>query len=158
MSTIPRAHRLRLLSPRRTAAAAAPGGAGVAMVIGATSKWQSGGANTLLVHGRALPDDELPPSAKWGVGGAVALKFASQGFRTVVTTRTAANAKGLQRAIEAAGGEGMVVELDLASEVSISRAFAAVRARWGDPDGVVLNAGWVPVRRSVGRSIRFLSV
>ena len=74
MSTIPRAPRLRLLSPRRTAAAAAPGGAGVAMVIGATSKWQSGGANTLLVHGRALPDDELPPSAKWGVGGAVALE------------------------------------------------------------------------------------
>ena len=55
----------------------------VAMVIGATSKWQSDGRNTLLAHGRALDDSGVPVGARWGVGGAIAQKFAQEGFFTV---------------------------------------------------------------------------
>jgi len=44
----------------------------VAVVIGATSKWQSDGRNTLLVHGKALDDSDLPVGARWGIGGAIA--------------------------------------------------------------------------------------
>jgi hypothetical protein len=44
----------------------------VAMLIGATSKWQSDGRNTRMAHGGNIPDDELPLSARWGVGGAIA--------------------------------------------------------------------------------------
>ena len=48
----------------------------VAVVVGATSKWQSAGRNTKLVHGKALDDSDMPVGARWGVGGAIAQKFA----------------------------------------------------------------------------------
>ena len=39
-----------------------PGSKGkpVAVVVGATSKWQSDGRNTKLVHGKAVDDSDLP--------------------------------------------------------------------------------------------------
>ena len=71
---------------------------GVAVVIGATSKWQSDGRNTHLVHGQDVDDSHMPVGARWGVGGAVAQKFAAEGFTTVLTTRQASNAAALQAA------------------------------------------------------------
>tara|TARA_B100000085_G_scaffold46983_1_gene40238 strand:- start:794 stop:1045 length:252 start_codon:yes stop_codon:yes gene_type:complete len=59
----------------------------VAVIIGATSKWQSDGRNTLLAHGHAVEDSTLPTSVRWGVGGAIAQKFAKEGYFTVLTTR-----------------------------------------------------------------------
>ena len=88
----------------------------VAVVVGATSKWQSDGRNTKLAHGKALDDSHLPAGVRFGIGGAVAQKFAQQGFFTVLTTRTAANAAGLAAAIREQGGDCMVVELDLSSQ------------------------------------------
>lgn len=118
----------------------------VAMVIGATSKWQSDGRNTLLAHGRALDDSGVPVGARWGVGGAIAQKFAQEGFFTVLTTRAEANAKPLAAAIGEQGGACMITELDLASEHSISEAFAAVRRDAGEPEVVVYNAGYLEGR------------
>ena len=94
----------------------------VAVVIGATSKWQSDGRNTQLAHGRTLDDSDLPVGVRWGVGGAISQKFAQEGFYTVLTTRTAANASPLAAAIGEQGGECMIVELDLASRNSILNA------------------------------------
>ena len=34
----------------------------IAVIIGATSKWQSDGRNTLLAHGHAVEDSTLPTS------------------------------------------------------------------------------------------------
>ena len=118
----------------------------VAVVIGATSKWQADGRNTKLAHGHALDDSELPVGVRWGVGGAVAQKFAREGFFVVLTTRSAANAAGLNAAIREQGGACMTVELDLVSEASISRAFAAIRSEAGDPEVVVYNAGYLEGR------------
>jgi len=67
----------------------------VAVVIGATSKWQSDGRNTLLAHGKPLDDSDLPVGVHWGIGGAIAQKFAREGFFVVLTTRSEANASGL---------------------------------------------------------------
>ena len=72
--------------------------------MGATSKWQADGRNTKLAHGKALDDRDLPVGVRWGVGGAVAQKFAHEGFVTVLTTRKAANAAGLEKAIQEQGG------------------------------------------------------
>ena len=118
----------------------------VAVVLGATSKWQSDGRNTHLAHGRALDDSELPVSVRWGVGGAVSLKFAKEGFLVVLTTRNASNAAALEEAIQEQGGESMIVELDLASRDSISKAFAQIRDQAGDPDVLVYNAGYLEGR------------
>ncbi len=118
----------------------------VAVVIGATSKWQSDGRNTRLIHGGELDDSDLPVGVRWGVGGAISQKFASEGFLVVLTTRNASNAAALQAAIGERGGESIIVELDLASPDSISNAFAQIRELAGDPDILVYNAGYLEGR------------
>lgn len=118
----------------------------VAVVIGATSKWQADGRNTLLAHGEELDDSSLPVGVRWGVGGAVAQKFAAEGFLVVLTTRTASNAAGLHEAIVSQGGEALVVELDLVSEESIQAAFSRIRTEVGDPSVLVYNAGYLEGR------------
>jgi NAD(P)-dependent dehydrogenase (short-subunit alcohol dehydrogenase family) len=118
----------------------------VAVIIGATSKWQADGRNTKLAHGKVLDASSLPVGARWGVGGALAQKFASEGFFTVLTTRTASNAVALAAAIQQQGGACMTVELDLASEKSITAAFATIRAEAGEPDVLIYNAGYLEGR------------
>jgi NAD(P)-dependent dehydrogenase (short-subunit alcohol dehydrogenase family) len=115
-------------------------------VVGATSKWQADGRNTRLAHGKVLDDRDLPVGIRWGVGGAIAQKFAREGFFVVLTTRSAANAAALEKAIIEQGGQSMTVELDLVSRESISRAFATVRSHGGDPDVLVYNAGYLEGR------------
>ena len=118
----------------------------VAVVVGATSKWQSDGRNTKLAHGKVIDDSDMPVGARWGIGGAVAQKFAKEGFFVVLTTRNAANASGLEQAIREQGGEGMIVELDLVSHDSISQAFAQIRDQVGDPNVLIFNAGYLEGR------------
>ena len=118
----------------------------VAVVVGATSKWQSDGRNTKLAHGKALDDSDMPVGVRWGVGGAISQKFAKEGFFVVLTTRNAANASALEKAIREQDGESMIVELDLASRDSISKAFAQIRDQVGDPNVLVYNAGYLEGR------------
>jgi NAD(P)-dependent dehydrogenase (short-subunit alcohol dehydrogenase family) len=118
----------------------------VAVVVGATSKWQSDGRNTKLALGRTLDDSDIPVAARWGVGGAIAQKFAQEGFFVVLTTRFAANASLLAAAILDQGGDCMTVELDLASEQSVAAAFAAIRRDAGDPHVLIYNAGYLEGR------------
>src|SRR5215213_6655366 len=118
----------------------------VAVVIGATSKWQAEGRNTLLAHGKPVDDSELPVGVRWGVGGAIAQRFAKEGFFTVITTRNAPNAAGLASAIREQGGDCAIVELDLSLQDSITSAFAMIRRDAGDPEVVVYNAGYLEGR------------
>ncbi len=118
----------------------------VAVVIGATSKWQAEGRNTLLAHGHPVDDSDVELGVRWGVGGAIAQKFAQEGFFTVLTTRREANAARLAAAIREQSGECMVVELDLVSQELISSAFAAIRREAGDPDVLIYNAGYLEGR------------
>lgn len=118
----------------------------IAVVVGATSKWQSDGRNTKLAHGKTLDDSHLPVGVRWGIGGAIAQKFAQEGFRVVLTTRARANAAALADAVKTQGGDCMIVEMDLVSEQSIASAFATIRQEAGDPDVLVYNAGYLEGR------------
>jgi NAD(P)-dependent dehydrogenase (short-subunit alcohol dehydrogenase family) len=118
----------------------------VCVVVGATSKWQSDGRMTALAHGHAVNDSEVEVGVRWGVGGAIAQKFAAEGFFTVLTTRNEANAAPLAAAIRDQGGECLIVELDLVSQDSISQAFATVRRDAGDLDALIYNAGYLEGR------------
>src|SRR5438552_130787 len=118
----------------------------VAVVVGATSKWQADGRNTRLAHGKALDDSDLPVGIRWGVGGAIAQKFAREGFFVALTTRSQANASGLAAAIGEQGGDCMIVELDLSRQDSVAAAFATVRSDAGDPQVLVYNAGYLEGR------------
>lgn len=123
-----------------------PSGKQVAVIVGATSKWQSDGRNTQLAHGQDIDDSDIPVGIRWGIGGAIAQKFAGEDFFTVLTTRTAANAAPLADAIVAQGGECMIVELDLVSEASVATAFEAIRREAGDPGVLIYNAGYLEGR------------
>ena len=118
----------------------------VAVVVGATSKWQSDGRNTLLAHGKPVDDSNVEVGVRWGVGGAIAQKFAQEGFFTVLTTRKEANAAALAAAIRGQGAECMIVELDLVSQDSIANAFATIRREAGDPEVLIYNAGYLEGR------------
>ena len=118
----------------------------VAVVIGATSKWQSDGRNTRLAHGTDIDDSDLPVGVRWGIGGAIAQKFAAEGFLVALTTRSISNATALEQAIMSQGGDCMIVELDLVSEQSISSAFASIRREAGDPAVLIYNAGYLEGR------------
>src|SRR3954465_14971790 len=115
----------------------------VAVVVGATSKWQADGGHPPLAHGVELDDSDLPVGIRWGIGGALVQKFAAEGFFVVLTTRAAANAVGLEEEVRGRGGECMAVELDLVSEQSISAAFQRVRREVGDPSVLIYNAGYM---------------
>ena len=118
----------------------------VAVIVGATSKWQSDGRNTKMAHGKELDDSHLPVGIRWGVGGAIAQKFAQEGFFTVLTTRKESNATNLETAINEQGGACMIVELDLSSEESVRSAFNQIRNEAGDPAVLVYNAGYLEGR------------
>src|SRR6202035_667602 len=118
----------------------------VCVVIGATSKWRPDGRNTILAHGHAVDDSDVEVGVRWGVGGAIAQKFAQEGFFTVVTTRSETNAAPLAKAIREQGGECMIVELDLVSQDSIASAFATIRREAGGPEVLIYNAGYLEGR------------
>jgi NAD(P)-dependent dehydrogenase (short-subunit alcohol dehydrogenase family) len=118
----------------------------IAVIVGATSKWQADGRNTKLAHGGEVDDSDLPVGARWGIGGALAQRFASEGFLVVLTTRHSPNAAALEAAIRDQHGDAMVVELDLASQDSIATAFAQVREQAGDPEVLIYNAGYLEGR------------
>jgi NAD(P)-dependent dehydrogenase (short-subunit alcohol dehydrogenase family) len=114
----------------------------VAMIIGATTKWTAAGQSTVHSHGGAIDDADLPPTVRWGMGGAIALKFAQEGCFTVLTSRQRANAEPLAAVIRERGGQCLIVELDVTSQASIEAAFAAVREAAGDPAIVIYNVGY----------------
>ena len=118
----------------------------VAVIVGATSKWQSDGRNTKMAHGKEIDDSHIPIGIRWGVGGALAQKFAQEGFFTVLTTRKESNASSLEIAIKKQDGACMSVELDLTSEESVRSAFTQIRNQAGDPNVLIYNAGYLEGR------------
>ncbi|HWD06135.1 MAG TPA: SDR family NAD(P)-dependent oxidoreductase [Amycolatopsis sp.] len=123
-----------------------PDGMPVAVIVGATSKWRADGPNTVLAHGRSISADEAPADSRWGLGGALAMRFAREGYLVVLTTRTASNADPLVEVIRSRGGRCAVVELDLGDPASIGRAFAEIRAAAGNPELLIYNAGYMAGR------------
>jgi len=81
----------------------------IAVIVGATSKWQADCRNTKLAHGGEIDDGDVPVGARWGIGGAIAQRFAGEGFLVVLTTRRAANAAALAAAIEDQQGDPEVL-------------------------------------------------
>ena len=118
----------------------------VAVIVGASSKWQSDGRNTKLVHGTEIDDRDIPIGIRWGIGGAIAQKFASEGFFTVLTTRNEKNAQPLANVIRKDGGECLIIELDLISERAINNVFNTIRNELGPPHVLIYNAGYIEGR------------
>jgi NAD(P)-dependent dehydrogenase (short-subunit alcohol dehydrogenase family) len=79
--------------------------------------------------------------ASSGLGRRFATILAASGAKVVIGARRAALLDTLADEIAAAGGEALVVTLDVTNEESIIAAFDAAAARFGPVDTVVANAG-----------------
>jgi NAD(P)-dependent dehydrogenase (short-subunit alcohol dehydrogenase family) len=84
-----------------------------------------------------------------GIGRATALLMAREGARVAALGRTEEELREAVAAIEAEGGEGMVVRADVADPTQMHDAVEAVIQRWGRLDVVFANAGvngvWAPL-------------
>ena len=76
-----------------------------------------------------------------GIGRATAFAFAKTGYHTVVTDVLVTEGREVVAAIQACGGSAEFIELDVRSTEAVNAAVAAVEARYGALDVLVLNAG-----------------
>jgi hypothetical protein len=99
----------------------------VAAVVGATSKWQSDGRNTLPAHDKTLDESDLPVKPTLGHRGRHLAEVCPGEVLRRADNHNKANASALARAIQEQGDDCMFVELDLVSQSSITTAFAMIR-------------------------------
>ena len=79
-----------------------------------------------------------------GIGKAIALEFARQGAKLVVTyNREAAQAEMVAQQILSDGGEAFTAQLDVCNRGSVRVVFAATHERYGHIDVLVNNAGFL---------------
>ena len=83
----------------------------------------------------------LVTGASRGIGAAAARALAAAGAHVLLTARTAADLETVAAEIEAAGGQATVAPADLTQPETAGRLAAAVEARWGKLEMLVLNAG-----------------
>jgi NAD(P)-dependent dehydrogenase (short-subunit alcohol dehydrogenase family) len=83
----------------------------------------------------------LVTGASRGIGAAVAVGLATAGAHVILVARTVGGLEEVDDAVQAAGGSGTLVPLDLCEADGIERLGASVFARWGRLDVLVGNAG-----------------
>lgn len=79
--------------------------------------------------------------ASQGIGRAISLALASAGAKIAAAARNVEKLGGLVSEISAAGGEALVVPMDVADAASVKSGFQAVLAKFGRIDILVNNAG-----------------
>lgn len=85
-----------------------------------------------------------------GIGAATARLAAQRGDRVAITyQRQGDAADALVAAIQAAGGQAMALQVDVADETQVLDLFARLDRVWGRLDGLVNNAGVVDVATRV---------
>ena len=77
----------------------------------------------------------------WNIGRAVAIAFAAQGARVVVTSRNRGNLERTVEQIAAAGGEAFAVPADLESQGAAHAVVREAEARYGPVDVLAALAG-----------------
>jgi NAD(P)-dependent dehydrogenase (short-subunit alcohol dehydrogenase family) len=85
--------------------------------------------------------------ASQGIGAAIALGLAQDGFDVAVSSTRLAKLSGVLDGLAAAGVKALPVELDLRSQPSIERAMGEVAGAFGEVD-VLVNNGAVPMRKA----------
>ena len=86
----------------------------------------------------------LVTGASRGIGKAIALRLAKDGFAVAVNYRTrAAEANAVVEAILASGGRAIAIQADVQDAGQVAHMADAVRASLGDPEILINNAGVV---------------
>jgi NAD(P)-dependent dehydrogenase (short-subunit alcohol dehydrogenase family) len=82
----------------------------------------------------------LITGASRGIGAATAVALATAGHHVILTGRGEANLAEVEGRIHGAGGTATIAPFDLSDNDAIDRLAAAIGARWGRLDLLVLNA------------------
>ncbi|WP_310497721.1 SDR family NAD(P)-dependent oxidoreductase [Sandarakinorhabdus sp.] len=82
----------------------------------------------------------LVTGASRGIGAETAVALAAAGWHVIATARSEAGLKEVDDRIHAAGGTATIAPFDMADFDAIDRLAAAVGARWGRLDALVINA------------------
>lgn len=91
---------------------------------------------------RSLRDKRiLVTGAGSGLGRAVALRFARDGWTVAATDRDPASAAQTLEQVQALGAKGLSAALDVTSEESFAAVVGTIEATWGGVDVLVNNAG-----------------
>ncbi|MCG3135034.1 MAG: 3-oxoacyl-[acyl-carrier-protein] reductase FabG [Planctomycetes bacterium] len=91
--------------------------------------------------GRNGPCTALVTGASRGIGRAVALRLAGDGFRIAAAARDVDRLEAVVAEIRAAGGSAEAVRMDVADEASVRAGVARAASLLGAPRVVVNNAG-----------------
>ncbi len=89
----------------------------------------------------------LVTGAGLGIGRAIALRFAAEGAKVVVGTRTAADGEAVVVEIKKAGGEAVLVAADVATRAACTQLVNETIKRYGGLDILMHNAAYCPYAR-----------
>src|SRR5260370_20943310 len=102
----------------------------------------TGGTQSLDACAARLKDRiAVGSAAAGGSVGATPLRLARDGAKAVVAIDTRANVNQMQESIEAAGSEGLGIELDCTNEEDVASAFTDIVRRFGRIDILVNGVG-----------------
>lgn len=76
-----------------------------------------------------------------GFGRAIALEFAKMGWKVGIGEINMERAAESKKLVDAAGGEGLVIDCDVTKEENLQKAADILVEKWGGVDVVVNNAG-----------------
>jgi len=79
--------------------------------------------------------------ASQGIGKAIAERFADEGVRIALWSRTESKLEDVAKACRAKGAEAMVCSVDVTDDGAVESAASDVLDAWGAPDVLVNNAG-----------------
>jgi NAD(P)-dependent dehydrogenase (short-subunit alcohol dehydrogenase family) len=92
-------------------------------------------------EGRFSGKRAIITGASKGIGRAVSIRFAREGGRAALISRTKADLEEVAAIIAADGGEALVLQADVSDEAALSAAIDRAAEEWGGLDIVVSNAG-----------------
>lgn len=89
----------------------------------------------------AKPRVAMVTGASSGIGRAIALRLAQEGYCLALCARRWERLEDLQAKLQSWGGEVLIQAVDLRKESDILAFMAAIRQRWGGIDVLINNAG-----------------